>query len=269
MLRAIVFDFDGVIVDSEPLHYRAFLRIADPFGVRFDYDQYLARYVGYDDRDGFRVMLTDAGHPDLANDPDRITTLCQQKAAAFESVVAEGVTPIPGALELIDHLHPHLPLAIASGATRSDIDLILTRLGRADLFNPIVTADDVTRSKPHPQTYTLAVAGLNDRLAHRRATGDLPASTTNDASGATACSPSSVRPYIPDTPTPPHSPLLPPQCLAIEDTPAGIQSARDAGLQTLALTTTCPAHLLNLAHRTTNTLNNLTLNQLNQWFDPT
>lgn len=60
MLKAVVFDFDGVIVDSEPVHYRAFLRAAQGIGVQFDYAQYLERYVGFDDRDGFRAILLDS-----------------------------------------------------------------------------------------------------------------------------------------------------------------------------------------------------------------
>ena len=130
MIKAIVFDFDGVIVDSEPLHYQAFLRVARGLGIEFDYAQYLDRYVGFDDRDGFRAMLADmsGSTPHYPGDNDQIALLCQEKAHAFETVVAEGFETIPGILGFIDQARQQMPIAIASGATKRDIDLILGKL---------------------------------------------------------------------------------------------------------------------------------------------
>lgn len=231
MLKAIVFDFDGVIVDSEPLHYRAFLHVARGLGMEFDYAQYLERYVGFDDRDGFRAMLTDVPGttPSQSGDNDQIALLCEMKAAAFEAVVAQGFETIPGMLRLIEQARQQMPIAIASGATKQDIDLILNKLNFTTFFNPIVTADDVARSKPDPHTYSLAVDGLANQ----------------------------------------HSKLAiePSDCLAIEDTPAGIESARRAGLKTLGLATTHGADKLHAAHRVVQTVDGLTLDVLRQWFD--
>src|SRR5690606_9650691 len=86
MLKAIVFDFDGVLVDSEPLHYRAFLEVSRrKLGLSFDYEEYLDRLVGYDDRDGFRLLLTEAGQQhEQAELEARIAQLCQQKQQTFE-----------------------------------------------------------------------------------------------------------------------------------------------------------------------------------------
>ncbi len=230
MLKAIVFDFDGVIVDTEPLHYQAFIRVAKGLGVGFDYAQYLERYVGFDDRDGFRAMLTDtpgAADRDAAGD-DRVVRLCEQKAQAFEAIVSEGFDPIPGSIELIQHAKDRLPLAIASGAIQRDIDPILGKLGLTDVFDPVVTADDVARSKPDPETYRLAVRGL----AARR----------------------------------PDLAIQAAHCLAIEDTTAGIASARQAGLATLGLAGTYPANQLHHAHRVVDSLVGLTADQLAKWF---
>ena len=104
MLKAIVFDFDGVIVDSEPLHYRSFLHVARGLGIEFSYDQYLNRYVGFDDRDGFQAMLADAAgsKQNVPVSHEQIVRLCQEKAVAFETVVAEGFETIPGILKLIE-----------------------------------------------------------------------------------------------------------------------------------------------------------------------
>ncbi|MEX2212942.1 MAG: HAD family phosphatase [Phycisphaeraceae bacterium] len=229
MIKAIVFDFDGVIVDSEPLHYRAFLKTAQDHGIAvdFDYREYLDKYVGFDDRDGFREMIAsiDAGAVMTAEFPRTIETLCRNKRDVFRQIVGEGFETIPGVLELIANLPADFPIAIASGATHEDIALILGKLGIASRFNPIITASDVHKSKPDPQTYRMALAGLQKRAA-----------------------------------------MEPGEVVAIEDTAAGIESARGAGLLTLGITTTGTASLLHRAHRVIEGLRGLTLDDLQKWF---
>ncbi|MEE9403436.1 MAG: HAD family phosphatase [Algisphaera sp.] len=161
-LSAIVFDFDGVVVDSEPLHYQAFVMVGKSIGFDFTYDQYLAQYIGFDDRDAFRLMLAVSGEE--ATD-DRLAHLCESKQKAFDVLAPmaanSGSIAIPGALELIDAAHAAgRPIAIASGATQADIHLMLTLLGRRDRFDIIVAADDVAQSKPDPTTYAMAVEKL-------------------------------------------------------------------------------------------------------------
>lgn len=199
-IQAIVFDFDGVIVDSEPLHYQAIHDTAQSFGGPFSYDDYLVELVGFDDRDAFRYLMKKAG---LQADEieAKLPELCTQKQAMFDAIVERGqFKAVSGVLDLIDELKASdVPRAIASGATQQDIDLMLKGLNRRDAFEIIVAADDVAHSKPDPQTYRLAVEKLG---------------------------------------------LLPEQCLAIEDTPAGLKSAKYAGLRTLGLTTTTSADQL-------------------------
>ncbi|MBI1369361.1 MAG: HAD-IA family hydrolase [Planctomycetes bacterium] len=222
MLEAIVFDFDGVIVDTEPLHYRAFLRVLEPRGIQFDYDAYLEKYIGFDDRDGLRAMFED--HDQTLDDAASLS-LRRDKAHAFDTIVAEGVTPFPGVLELIRAAAAAMPIAICSGALRSDIDAILPALGEGeipDLFRAMVTADDVARSKPDPESYALAARRLG---------------------------------------------IDPAKCLAIEDTPAGLESARGAGLRTLAVTHSYPADRLRAADRVVTSLDDVTLEKLRGWFD--
>lgn len=232
MPKAIVFDFDGVIVDSEPLHYRAFLQVVERYDIYFDYDQYLQKYVGFDDRDCFRALATHwpaSGLPDV-NDVDAMAALCEQKTRVFGAIVAKGCQPIPGVLELIRHVKTQLPMAIASGANQADIAAVLAQLGLAENFNPIVTADDVEKSKPDPTTYRLAVEGLAQRLPTSKRV------TAND-------------------------------CLAIEDTPAGIESAQRAGLKTMGVTTTHQPEALKNADRVITSFENLNVQQLQDWFD--
>ncbi len=227
-LKAIVFDFDGIVADSEPLHCEAFRRMVEPWGVTFTFDEYAARYMGYDDRDFFRVTLKELGRGPEANDAARIEALCVEKQDLFEKVVEEGVEAVPGVLRLIEEAQAVMPLAVASGATRRDIALIVDRLGLNGCFDPIVTADDVARSKPHPETYRLAAEGL----ARRHPDGAIG----------------------PDT------------CLAIEDTAIGIRSARTAGLLTLGVATTSPIASLNEAHRTVPNFAAVSLDMLREWF---
>lgn len=228
MIKAIIFDFDGVIADSEPLHWRAFLRAIEPMNLQFTYQQYLEKYVGFDDRDAFRVMLRQLGRPD-ADDPDKLMALVQRKGDMFEEVVAQGVTSFPGTLEFVKSAATQGPIAIASGATRRDIDLILAKLGLVELFTTIVTADMVERSKPDPQTYRMALAQLQAKNAGLS--------------------------------------LQAADCVAIEDTAAGIQAARGAGLWTLGLCTTGSREMVAGAHQVRQNLDGLTMPQLQGWFD--
>lgn len=227
MLKAVVFDFDGVLADSEPLHYQAFMQAAGNL-TEFDYPTYLTRFIGYDDRDTFRVMLTGkAQQADEATEA-RVKALAEVKQQAFASLVEHGAGAVDGAWELVDELAGQLPLAIATGATRMDIELMLEKLGKADLFDAVVTADDVSRSKPDPQSYALAVrrlAARHDSLA-----------------------------------------LQPGECLAIEDTSAGLASAQGAGLLTVGVATTGPAEQLRAANYVVQSPAALSLALLRQWF---
>lgn len=231
MLKAIVFDFDGVVVDSEPLHYQGFLEVAQSIGFTFDYATYLERYVGFDDRDGFRHILREMGRP---IDERRVLELCAAKQEVIERLVRQGVPMIPGARALIEEASHQgagaasLPIAIASGATRLDIELMLDGLGLRERFELIISADDVSVSKPHPQTYARAVeqiAAMHPELA-----------------------------------------VQPADCLAIEDTAAGIESATGAGLMTLGLATTGPAETLHRAMRVVPDLTGVTVEKLRRWY---
>lgn len=225
MLKAIVFDFDGVLVDSEPLHFAAFREVGRTLGVDLDYQRYLGELVGFDDRDVFNHLLRD---PDTAAHQEPIAGLCQRKQAAFEDLVNRGIAPIPGAMELVDAAAAVMPIAIASGAVQSDITLILEKLQRLHMFEVIVTADHVARSKPDPESYALAV----DKLAQQH----------------------------------PELALEPAYCLAIEDTAAGLASARGAGLRTLGVTTTAAADQLEGAERVVEDLNAATVDKLRNWY---
>ena len=208
MLNAVVFDFDGIIVDSEPMHYRAFQAVLEPLGKGFSWEEYCETFIGFDDRDAFREAFRLNGKKICANDLKRMIA---QKAEIFQQLVHDGeAQPLPGAIELIQSLPPRLPVALCSGALRQDILPIIESLGIANAFDVIVTAEDTQKSKPDPAPYQLACEKLGI------------------AEPATA--------------------------VAIEDTPAGILSAKGAGLKVLAVTNTYDREFLLEADAVTDSL---------------
>jgi len=214
--ESVIFDFDGVIVDTEPLHYKSFQRVLDPLGLGFSWKDYVDTYMGFDDRDAF-VEAFAAGGRKLNSDV--LHSLISEKAILFQEIILEGVSAYPGVVDLIRLLHVEkIPLAISSGALRSDIDPILTILGLQEYFDVIVTAEDVKKSKPDPECYQLAFEKLC--LRHKM-------------------------------------PLLKGSSVAIEDTPAGILSAKLAGLQVIAVSNSYPPEKLSDASFVTDSLESL------------
>src|SRR5919108_3104199 len=98
MLTAVIFDFDGIIVDTEPLHYKAFQEILVPLGLGYSWEEYLRRYIGFDDRDAFREAFR-AGGKVLGE--EELRELIEEKGQAFQRTIATGVEPYPGVVELI------------------------------------------------------------------------------------------------------------------------------------------------------------------------
>jgi HAD superfamily hydrolase (TIGR01509 family) len=164
LAEAVIFDFDGVIVDTEPLHYEAFQRTLEPFGLLFSWEEYVETYIGFDDRDAFRhAFLSKA----MKLSSDTLHRMIEQKAAYFQEIIRSGVSAYPGVVDLVTALKTRgVPLAICSGALRRDIEPILSMLGISNCFDVIVTADDVAASKPDPECYELAFKRLQSVRNH-------------------------------------------------------------------------------------------------------
>lgn len=154
---AVVFDFDGVLVDSEAAHGKALLAAAahlrlTPPGDRPDW------YIGLGDAVCFRQMAKASGVELREGD---LEMLIGAKATAFADLCASGgAVPFPGAVALVQSAAASLPIAVCSGSRRCDIEPVLNSLGIRSLFSTIVTMDDVARTKPDPEPYLLAASRL-------------------------------------------------------------------------------------------------------------
>jgi len=196
MLRAIVFDFDGVIANSEPLHFEAYRDVLADAGVALAESDYYERYLGFDDVGAFEAIARDAGLP---IDMTGIRTLVDRKAVRLEALERHRSLLFPGAADAVRRAAAAVPIAIASGARGEEIRRVLEREQLAACFTAIVAAEDTAVSKPAPDPYLLALTLL-------RSAG-IPA-------------------------------LAARHCIAIEDSRWGLQSARAAGLRTVAVTNT-------------------------------
>ena len=153
MVRAIVFDFDGVLADSEPLHLRAYQAIFAPLGVTLDSSDYYTRYLGFDDESALRAMARDHG---LGLDDRTLRELLDAKTTILDRLLGEGDVLYPGAAECVARLAHTFPLGIASGALKHEIEAILRGNGLDGHFRFIVAAGDTPSSKPAPDPYRRA-----------------------------------------------------------------------------------------------------------------
>lgn len=159
MLKAVIFDFDGVISDSEPCHFAAYNRILADFGIKITKQQYYAEYLGFTDYELFETVKkqykTDFKGASLEQ-------LVERKAQVFQELIRQTNHLIDGIAELIGQLKENnIKVAINSGAIAADIKIMLAGSDIEDSFDVIVSADDVAKGKPDPQGYLLTLEKLN------------------------------------------------------------------------------------------------------------
>jgi beta-phosphoglucomutase len=159
MLRAILFDFDGIIAQSEPLHYAAFAEVLARRGMTLAEPTYYERYLALTDRECLGRIAEDFGRPDLRDD---VPTLLREKSEAMAARLARGVPLCPDVEEFLAAAATRAALAIVSGALRNEIAAVLARSGLERYFPVIVAAGDVRAGKPDPEGYRLAVARLRE-----------------------------------------------------------------------------------------------------------
>jgi beta-phosphoglucomutase len=209
LLRAIIFDFDGIIVDSEPIILKLTQEAAAQEGWTFSEEDYYRDFLALDDRGIFEHLYAKHGR-DL--DVTRRDELVAWKASRYEAIIRNGLPPIPGAVDFVTAVARQYPLAIASGSLHAEIEHLLKNLGLREKFAVLATADDCHHSKPDPEVYLTAFARLRALPSFR------------------------------------DKPLQSAECLAIEDAPLGVVAAQTAGFKCLALTHSRPASELQHAN---------------------
>ncbi len=157
-VRAVIFDFDGILADTEDLHYQSYLPVLEQAGMLFSYEEYAARYMAFDAVGCLRQRAKDTDTP---YDDRILHEWSEHKNDVFEDLVRNAeVHPLPGALEAVRTAAGIGPAGICTGAVLRDIAPLLDRFELHPFLSTVVTADDVEISKPDPACYRLAAENV-------------------------------------------------------------------------------------------------------------
>ncbi|MDX1644915.1 MAG: HAD family phosphatase [Thermoanaerobaculia bacterium] len=229
MLRAILFDFNGILVDDEPIHHQLVLQVLAEEGLELGADEYRARFVGLSDRACFAAAMRAAG---VEPDPTAVVRLVARKASYYQEVMRrQGFPFFPGAVALVRQAgEAGCMLGVVSGALREEVEGALEQAGIRDRFKTLIAAEDVARGKPDPEGYRRAVGELNSL------------------------------PPLPQRLIHPH------EVLAIEDSPRGLRAAASAGLVSLGIAQTFSRRELDMADHVAEGLGGLTFTDLQRLY---
>jgi HAD superfamily hydrolase (TIGR01509 family) len=193
MIRALIFDFNGVLADDDPIHMEAFRQVANEEGLSFTNEEYLEKFLPLNDRDCFNLLFEEHSR---TLTPHQFEELVSRKGVHYFNAIEGKNVLFSGAAAAVKQAVGRYSLAIASGARKVEISHILRQGELQDYFSAIISAEDVVFGKPHPEPFL---------RAHEKLKG-------KDSSLALS------------------------ECVAIEDSIGGIQSARGAGMRCLAVT---------------------------------
>jgi len=161
-IRAIVFDFNGVIVDDEPIHFEATKRVLGEIGIEVSRSRYNTEFLGCNDRECLETAIVQhTRKPIRASDLEEIVN---RKSQYYFNLTRDGPPFVPGAIDFIRQVSGDFSLAIASGALRIEIEHVLAVGGLTRFFSVIISADDVSSSKPDPEGFNSAIAALDSQL---------------------------------------------------------------------------------------------------------
>lgn len=223
MLKAIIFDFNGVILDDEPLHFKAMQEAVAALGVTLTEEAYWDKYLPLDSKGCLEAICRD--HAIRLNEQDRIRMI-QTKETVYGRLLANRFPVFPGATRFIKSASRQYSLAIASGARRAEIETALEVTGLDRYFQVIVAAEDFSLGKPHPESFLLALKKLNSTMGRKA-------------------------PFI-----------KPEECLVIEDSIGGVTGARAAGMRCLAVSNSYPPEKLKEASRVVRSLEEVQVDML-------
>jgi len=228
MLRAILFDFNGVILNDEPIHFKALQEAVSCLGLELSEKDYWDKYLPFDNTECLRAICRDHAIRLSEEERDRIIGA---KIESYTRRIREGYPLFPGASSFIETAALQYPLALASGARREEIETTLQATGLRKHFLVIVAAEDFTLGKPHPESFLLALNKLNEAKG-----GGIPGG------------------------------INPEECLVIEDSVGGVAGARAAGMRCLAISNSYPPEKLIEADKVVSSLESLTLETLESLF---
>ena len=208
MIKAIFFDFNGVIIDDETIQMKAYQQVLRGHDIELTEEWYFDA-LGMDDRTFVRAMFERAKKPltDAA-----LESVLGEKTDAHRKAIEDQLPLFPGVLTFLKTTARHFSLGLVSMANKVEVGYVFERANLTPLFSVVVTAEDASACKPDPMCYSTGLAKLNQQRQVERLL-----------------------------------PLLPGECLAIEDSPPGIQSARTAGMRTLGVTNTVSEQALRAA----------------------
>lgn len=208
MIKAIFFDFNGVIIDDEPIQMKAYQEVLRGHDVQLTEELYFGA-LGMDDRTFVRSMFEKTGKQ--LTDP-LLDSVIDAKTLIHRDIIKDELPLFPGVLTFLKSATRHFSLGLVSMANQNEVGYVFQRANLTPLFSVVVTAEDSSVCKPAPDCYVCGLTKLNDKRQRERLL-----------------------------------PLLPSECLAIEDSPPGIESARGAGMRTLGITNTVDADALRAA----------------------
>jgi beta-phosphoglucomutase len=207
MIKAIFFDFNGVIIDDETIQMKAYQEVLRSYEIDLTEEWYMSA-LGMDDRTFVKAMFDRAKRP--LTDPV-LENVLSAKTDLHREMIAE-LPLFPGVLTFLKAAAREFSLGLVSMANKVEVGYVFERANLTPLFAVVVTAEDASVCKPAPDCYLAGLLKLNAKRQHER-----------------------------------ELPLLASECLAIEDSPPGIQSARAAGMRTLGITNTVSADALRAA----------------------
>lgn len=208
MIRAILFDFNGVIINDEPLQLKAYTEIFTEEGVSMTETDYYG-CMGMDDKTFIGANFNRIGK-DIS--VDKINEISARKTVAWRKLVEKEIPVFDGVKNFIKIVEKHFALAIVSMAKREEIEFALEKIGVKDSFTAIISSENVSVCKPHPECYNAGFRLLD---------------AENSARG--------------------HHPLTRKECLVIEDAPQGIMAGKSARMKTLGVSNTVSADELRAA----------------------